>query len=140
MANDYKEKNYDGKISGKSFDVLNRCQKLCAEIFIASAGAQKEYRFTCCKVIQTYSCELVHSCRQANAYHLLSDERKKQHDISVEYIEKIADMLPVIRRCRCITLGQEKELNKRVNNLKISYDKWVASDQHRISQSNKDKG
>lgn len=139
MANNF-EKNYDGKISGRDFDVLNRCQKLCSDIFIASAGAAKEYRFTCCKVIQSYSCELVHSCRQANGYQLGSDERKNQHDISLEYIEKIADMLPVIRRCRCISIGQEKELNKKLCNLKISYNKWVNSDKNRISQKTLAKG
>lgn len=129
------EKTYDGKIKGDSFSVINRCQSFCAEIFMASAGASKEYRFTICKVIQTYSCEAVHLTRQANAVSLENPERRNLQKEAVEYINKVDDMLPVIRRCRCISLDREADLHKKLNNLKISYNKWIESDNRRLREN-----
>ena len=45
------EKKYNGKIRGDSFDVIHRCQSFASDIFTASAGATKEYRFTICKIV-----------------------------------------------------------------------------------------
>jgi hypothetical protein len=135
------EKPYDGKIKGDTFDVINRCQALASDIFVASAGASKEYRFTVCKVIQTYSCELIHTARQANSFDLYtqsSDRMKGQKD-AYELMEKISDLLPVVRRCRCISLGQEKELNKKLTNLKYAFKKWTESDVYRLKCSKTDK-
>lgn len=133
----YKEpvvKSYDGKIKGDAFSVINRCQSYSADIFNASAGATKEYRFTVCKVIQGYSCELIHTTRQANAFPLGSDERKAYQKDAVELINKIDDMLPVIRRCRCISPNKEQELHKKAYNLKIAFTKWFESDDRRLKE------
>ena len=109
------EKKYNGKIRGDSFDVIHRCQSFASDIFTASAGATKEYRFTICKIVQTLSCELIYSAR-------------------------IADLLPVIRKCKCLSLGQERELNNKLSNLKISYGKWIESDKKRIDRLNNHRG
>lgn len=63
-----KEKTYNGKIKGDIFDVIHRCQVFASEVFIASAGAKKEYRFTICKVLQTNACKLIYTVRQANSF------------------------------------------------------------------------
>ncbi len=125
-------KDYDGKIKGDPFSVINRCQAYAAEIFNASAGATKEYRFTICKVIQTYACEAVHLTRQANSFELGSDDRKNLQNDAIEFINKIDDLLPVIRRCRCISPNKEMELHKKAQNLKYSYNKWIKSDMERL--------
>lgn len=78
------EKKYNGKIRGDSFDVIHRCQSFASDIFTASAGATKEYRFTICK--------------------------------------------------------QERELNNKLSNLKISYGKWIESDKKRIDRLNNHRG
>lgn len=130
------EKKYNGKIRGDSFDVIHRCQSFAADVFNASAGATKEYRFTICKVIQTLSCELIYSARQANAFDLSSPKRMEKHLDTLELMNKIADLLPVIRKCKCISLGQERELNNKLSNLKFSYEKWIESDKKRISRMN----
>ena len=127
-------KEYDGKIKGDSFSVINRAQSFAAEIFIASAGATKEYRFTICKVIQSYACEAIHCTRQANGFGLGSPGRKEYQDIAVEFINKIDDLLPVIRRCRCISPQKEEELHKKIRYLKISFNKWVLSDKKRLEE------
>lgn len=131
-------KDYDGKVKGDFFSVINRCQSYCADIFNASAGATKEYRFTICKVIQSYACELVHTARQANGFELGNPDRRKYQDDAVEYIKKIDDLLPVIRRCRCISPKKEQELHKKANNLKVSFNIWYKTDDKRIKE-NKEK-
>lgn len=130
-------KSFDGKIKDKPFQVIERGQAFAAKVFMASAGAQKEYRFTICKIIQGWSCELIHSMRIANSYDLESVERMKTHQNSLEIMEKINDLLPVLRRCRCITIGQESELAKDLSSLKFGYEKWIESDQKRIAYKNK---
>lgn len=127
-------KNYDGKIKGDPFSVINRCQAYAAEIFNASAGATKEYRFTICKVIQTYSCEVIHLTRQANSFELGSKDRKELQNEAVELINKIDDLLPVIRRCRCISPQKEKELHQKAQNLKYSFNMWFKSDMERLKE------
>ena len=127
-------KEYDGKIKGDPFSVINRCQAYAADIFIASAGATKDYRFTICKVIQTYACELIHQSRQANSFTLGSLERKNYQNNAVELVNKIDDLLPVIRRCRCISPQKEEELHKKAYNLKVSFNKWFDSDLRRIKE------
>ena len=127
-------KNYDGKVKGDSFSVINRSQALCADIFEASVGATKEYRFTLCKVIQSYACEAVHTTRQANGFPIGAADRRNLQNDAVEYINKLDDLLPVIRRCRCISPKKEQELHKKLNNLKFAFNKWFESDNRRIKE------
>lgn len=129
------KKTYDGKVRGEPFDIINRCQSLASEVFNASAGATKEYRFTVCKYIQTDCCNLIHTARQANAIELNSPLRVEKHKEALELMERIIDMLPVLRKCRCITPNQERELHSKVSNLKYGYNKWIESDKYRISSS-----
>lgn len=133
-----KRKPYNGRIRGDSFDVIHRCQAFASDVFIVSSGATKEFRFTICKVLQTYSCELIHTTRQANGFDLYtqSTDRKEMQDKAIELMERITDILPVVRRCRCISPGQEKELNNKLTNLKFSFNKWLETDSYRIKQSN----
>ena len=130
-------KSYDGKLKDKPFQIIERGQAFSAKVFMASAGAQKEYRFTICKIIQGLSCDLIHTMRIANAYDLESVERRETHQNALEIMEKINDLLPVLRRCRCITIGQESELVKDLSSLKFGYTKWIESDQRRIRYKNK---
>ena len=130
-------KSYDGKLKDKPFQIIERGQAFSAKVFMASAGAQKEYRFTICKIIQGLSCDLIHTMRIANAYDLESVERRETHQNALEIMEKINDLLPVLRRCRCITIGQESELEKDLSSLKFGYTKWIESDQRRIRYKNK---
>lgn len=137
-ANKSERKSYDGKIRGDSFSVIHRCQVLASDVFIASCGATKEYRFTVCKVLQTYACELIHTTRQANTFDLYKQgmARREKQDEAIELMERITDLLPVVRRCRCISPGQEKELNKNLTNLKFAFKKWIDSDLYRIQHKN----
>lgn len=130
-------KSFDGKMKDKPFQIVERAQAFSAKIFIDSAGAQKEYRFTICKIIQTLSCELIYNTRIANSYDLESPERLETQNNALEVMEKINDLLPVLRRCRCITIGQESELTKDISALKFGYMKWMESDQRRIAYKNK---
>lgn len=125
-------KEYDGKVSGEPFSVVSRCQSFAADVFIATSGATKEYRFTICKVVQTYSCELIHLSRQANEAPLGSSIRTEYQDAAIEYVKKIDDVLPVVRRCRCFSINKEKELHKKLGNLKVSFNYWIASDKKRL--------
>ena len=140
MANELKpgKKNYDGKTYGKDFYLIERSQSFAAEIFNASAVAPKEYRFTICKIVQTYACEIIYSIRIANSYKLGSKEREDAHQESLSLIDKLNDLLPVIRKCRCISIRQEADLCKKLGNLRIGYIKWIESDRARLKQSNKD--
>lgn len=131
------EKSFDGKMKDKPFQIIERGQAFSAKVFMASAGAQKEYRFTICKIIQGLSCDLIHNIRIANAFDLESVERMEMHNASLEIMEKINDLLPVLRRCRCITIGQESELAKDLSSLKFGYKKWIESDQKRIAYKNR---
>ena len=124
-------KEYDGHPPERYFRVIPSCQSFAAELFTASAKAEKEYRFTLCKKVTKFACKLIHSARMANKYELGSEDRKKQHEKSLELIEKINDLLPVMRRCRCLTVKQEATLTKRLGSLKYGYEKWIESDENR---------
>ena len=80
---------------------------------------------------------MIHNIRIANAFDLESVERMEMHNASLEIMEKINDLLPVLRRCRCITIGQESELAKDLSSLKFGYKKWIESDQKRIAYKNR---
>ena len=123
-------------VLSKPFQILERCQAFSAKVFVSSANAPKEYRFTICKIIQSLSCELIHTARLANSFDLGKSERAELHLEALEIMEKINDLLPVLRRCRCITLGQESELMKDLSSLQFGYRKWIESDEKRIAFKN----
>lgn len=122
----------------KEFRFLKDCQNLAAEVFKASADAPKEFRFTICKKVHDLCCDLVHSVRLANNYQLGTQDRMDEQAVVMEILLRINDLLPVLRRCRCISLGQEGEITKRIGNLKFSYEKWLESDLYRINKKESD--
>lgn len=123
--------------SNKEFRFYKDCQNLAAEVFKASADAPKEYRFTICKKVHDICCDLIFSVRLANSFELGSTDRKEEQICIMELLQRLDDLLPVIRRCRCITLGQEGEITKRIGNLKFSFEKWLDSDAERIADMGK---
>lgn len=121
----------------KEFRVLKECQNLAADVFNASANAPREYRFTICKIIHEKCCNLVHSVRLANSYELGTENRRNEQENVKEIIQQIDDLLPVFRKCRCITRGQEGEITRKVGNLKFSFEKWLESDYSRTEKNNR---
>lgn len=124
-------KGYDGKANKGSFQTIEKCQEFSARVFEYTAKAEKEYRQTICKIVQGYSCEMVHAARLANSIPLEDPLRLKAHKSALEYMERINDLLPVLRRLRCLSPNQESELHKKFNSLKYGYDKWIESDERR---------
>lgn len=118
----------------KEFRFIKDCQNLAGDVFNASADAPKEYRFTVCKKVQDLCCDLIFSVRLANSFPLGSDLRIEEQENVKEILNRVNDLLPVLRRCRCISLGQEGEITKKVGNLKIKFLKWKESDEKRFSQ------
>lgn len=118
----------------REFRLFKECQKLAAEIFRASADAPKGYRFSICKEVSDRCCNLVHSVRLANSYQIGSKYRKDEQEKAKEYLLEIQDLLPVLRRCRCITIGQEGEITKKVDSVKFGFEKWLESDHARIDK------
>ena len=127
-------KDYDGKLPSEPFKVINKCQSLAASVFINTSKAEKEYRQTVCKIIQQYSVEMVHSARLANSINIHDPRRRAAHENTLEYIEKINDMLPIISACRCISHSQEAEIGKQLGRLRYGYKKWMESDARRLEE------
>ncbi len=118
----------------KEFRLKKDCQNLAGDVFNASADAPKEYRFTICKIVHDLCVDLIYSVRLANSFRLGSDDRMAEQENSEEILNRINDLLPVLRRCRCISIGQEGEITRKVGNLKISFLKWKESDKKRFSK------
>ena len=125
-------KPYDGRVPGEPFRVVKKCQECASSIFIYTAKAEKEYRQTLCKVLQGYATEMIHSARLANNINIHDPKRQEVHAATLEYIDRINDLLPVVRRCKCISINQEKELYKLIGNLRFGYKKWIESDLKRL--------
>ena len=120
--------------SNKDIRFVKECQNLAAEVLKASADAPKEYRFTICKEVQDICYELVHMVRLANNFQLGSQDRTDAQKEIMEILLRIDDLLPVLRKCRCISLGQEGEITRKIGNLKFSFEKWLDSDAYRITK------
>lgn len=123
--------------SNKEFRFYKDCQNLAADVFKASSDAPKGYRFSICKEVYDICCDLIYSVRLANSFDLGSTDREEEQAWVMELLQRLDDLLPVIRRCRCITLGQEGEITKKIGNLKFSFEKWLDSDAKRISEMGK---
>jgi len=130
----YRFKYFPQSYSEDSFRFGKDCRDLAAEIFKASASAPKEYRFTLCKKMHDVCCDLIYSARAANAYPLGSEDRKEEQRRIIELLLRIDDLLPILRRCRCISLTDEAALTKRVGNVKVRFEKWLDSDNYRINK------
>lgn len=121
-------KNDDIKPKKKTFELVSRCQALSAEILSSLANSPKEYRISICKQIQNLSYELIHTIRIANSFSLGSPERKQAQQDAYEKMERINDLLPVLKKLKCITPIQEAEICKRLSSLQFGYTKWLRSD------------
>ena len=130
-------KDFDGKEPKSPFQTVEKCQEFCSRIFEYTSKAEKEYRQTICKKVQEYACEMVHSARLANSISIKDPYRQDTHRNALEYMERINDLLPVLRRCRCLTPNQESEMHKKFNNLRYGYRKWIESDERRIAETMK---
>lgn len=142
MAEDRKHlepgnKEYDGDISGKEYDAVTRCQVFTSHIYNSTSGAPKDKRYSICKVVQGYCNNLIHFTRQANYFNLFEQTKDRflYRAVSIELINMVDDMLPVIRRCRCFSPKKEAELHKKLNDLKISFNIWVSSDKKRLKEN-----
>ena len=125
-------KEYDGNRNKNSFQIIEKCQEFATRVYQYTVKAEKEYRLTICKTVQDYCCELIHSARKANSIQLHDPFRQEAHKESLEYMERINDLLPVLRRLRCMSPNQEAELHKKFNNLRYGYMKWIEGDERRI--------
>lgn len=123
----------------KPFQVVERCQAFCAKVYTITVKAEKEYRSNLCRVVQDCARDAIHSARIANAMPLTDPERQWAHKEAIEDFEKINDLLPVLRRTRCLSVSQEKELNKDLGNLMFAYNKWMKSDAKRILEGTEKK-
>lgn len=128
-------KSFDGKALKGSFQIIEKCQEFAAKVYEYTVKAEKEYRVTICRTVQEYCCIVIHSARFANSIPLGSPDRSEAHKETLEYLERVNDLLPVLRRCRCLSPNQESDLHKKFSNLRFGYLKWMESDKKRSSHS-----
>lgn len=127
-------KEYDGKPNKGPFQTIEKCQEFATRVYQYTVKAEKEYRLTICKTVQDYCCEMVHSARKANNIQLHNPLRQETHRETIEYMERINDLLPILRRLRCMSPNQEAELQKKFSSLRYGYLKWVESDVKRLEK------
>ena len=81
--------------------------------------------------------ELVHTARLANSLRLgSSDRRSAQRDV-LELIERSNDLLPVLAKCRCISLEQEVLLEKKLSRLRKKSNVWIQKDMECLDRKDK---
>ena len=122
------------KVNKRPFKLKEKCQDFSADIFGVTSVAQKEYRLSICKKVQDLSCELIHAVRLANGCRLGSTPRAKAQRDSLEMIERIMDLLPVLTKLKCMTPEQQDKLEKKLKTIKLSCENWLEKDMERIEQ------
>ncbi len=121
------EKDLQNEVQKKRpFKLVQRCQILSTQIVSATANAPKEYRLSICKEVQNLSYELIHTIRLANSFPF-GEDRQSTQKTAQENIERINDLIPVAKRCRCITPEQEEEIIKTINLIRSNFINWVES-------------
>lgn len=126
---------YGSKIrKRKTFDLIRKAQKLTADITIACAIADRNYRLTICQDVRICAKDLLHMLRYANARHLGDYRRAKMEHDAAEMIEKLYDEIPVLRYCGCITPQKEGEIELSLLYVKASFENWIKSDYRRLSE------
>ena len=116
------------------FRVLRDCQNLYGDVCIATAQAPRELRHSVLKDYYEICKLLIFSVRRANNEQLGSQKRIEGQNDVIEYIQQLQDLLPSVRRLRCITYGQEKDITVKIDNIKIAIDIWIDSDEKRIKK------
>ena len=115
----------------KPFELLRKSQMLSSVVLTASSKADKNYRLTVCQEVHHYTYDLIHVLRKANSEKLGTDDRKRSQAEASEYIERLYDLIPVLRMCRCITPGQEGEIEKLLCEIRYGFEHWIESDKAR---------
>lgn len=129
--------SFGSRSSRRLFELLKNCQTLASEIVRASSKAEKTYRLTICQQVNHYGYDLIHCIRAANSLVLDNPDRQKGQTAALEIIERIYDLIPVLRLCRCITPSQEGMIEKELCFVKDSLLRWMKSDEKRKDGSQK---
>lgn len=122
------------KTKKRSFELKERCQDFSAEIFNMTVAAPKELRSSICKRVQDIACEVIHTIRLANTFKIGSTDRRAAQQDSLEMLERLGDLLPVLAKTRCITFEQEAQLEKKLKNIRQGFDIWLEKDKERLEQ------
>ena len=122
------------KVNKRPFELKEKCQDFSAEIFCITSIAQKEYRLSICRKVQDISCELVHAVRLANSCRLGSTSRRQAQRDSIEMMDRISDLLPILAKCKCMTTEQNEKLEKKIRSIKTACEKWIEKDMERLEQ------
>lgn len=135
MGNSPDIRKNKGEPQKKTFQIITKSQEFSAVLYSYLAKSEKEYRSSICQKVQEYSLNVIHCARMANSYELHDEGREKAHKKTMEFMNRIEDLLPVLRRLKCITDEQESDLMRRLNALKNGYSRWIESDAKRLDQS-----
>ncbi|MCR5669897.1 MAG: hypothetical protein K6G10_02740 [Butyrivibrio sp.] len=122
------------KVKKRSFELKEKAQDLASDVFIFTSVSQKEYRTSICKKVQDITCEAIHCLRLANSFKIGSSARKSAQQDSIEMFSRLLDLFPVLAKCKCISMEQERVLEKKTLSLKLSVEKWLEKDQERIEE------
>lgn len=125
---------YGSRIKRKPFQVLEKCQKLSANLVTLTAAAPKNYKNSLVQKIIDISYELIHTVRVANSYRLYESARAEYQNKAWEHAENISDQLPVLRMCRVLSPGQEAQLEQSLQYVRTALLAWIESDQKRMEE------
>ena len=127
---------FGSRLKRKPFQLLEKTQRLSSKIVKASAVSDKNYRQTICLEVRHYSYDLIHAVRKANFFPLGSTDREQAQSEVKECIERIYDLIPVLRMCGCITPQQEGDIEKDLCFVRGVFEGWLKSDAKRIREQN----
>ena len=116
------------------FKILKSSQDLAATLFNVTSKANKNYRLTLCQYVNHLACDLVHTIRKANNLQLGTESRLVAQQEVLEFLARLQDMMPVLRGCRCCTIKEEGQLEKKLGELEDKVRAWVTSDKRRLNK------
>lgn len=123
---------FGSRTKRKSFQLLRHCQSLSASIENATAKCEKNYRQGIVAEVRNNAYSLVHETRRANYSRLGTKDRLDAQKNGQELLNRIYDLIPVLRMCRLITPTQEGLIEKELCFIKSGYEKWLQSDLQRL--------
>lgn len=118
----------------KPFTLIRDAQKLCADLARACADADRRYRLTLCQDARLYSLDAAHALRFANGLPIGDIRRAEKQREAAELIEKVLDVLPALRMCRCMSPEREAAIGLSAAELRATCCGWIASDMRRIRE------
>ena len=125
-------RQYGSKIKRRPFQLLRNCQQLAASIENATAKCEKNYRQGIVAELRENACQLIYETRKANFSRLGTKDRMEAQKRAEEYIDRIYDLIPVTRMCRCMTPAQEGVIEKELCLVKAAFEAWIQSDSKRL--------